>query len=103
MTGKIFARAEDVVARRIGGEVVLVPIRRRVGDMECVFTLNEVGARIWDLCDGSRGGEAITAAITTEYAVTPEEAACDVTTFLNDLQEAGMIEETRHDGLSDDR
>jgi hypothetical protein len=88
-----FVRAEDVVARRIGGEVVLVPIRRRVGDLESVFTLNEVGARIWDLCDGTREVDDIAAVLAGEYEVNAAEAAREIEAFLEEIREAGLIKE----------
>jgi hypothetical protein len=88
-----FVRAQDVVARRIAGEVVLVPIRRRVGDLESVFTLNAVGSRIWELCDGTRGAWAVAAALAEEFTVSAEEAARDVQAFLAHMQEAGLMEE----------
>ena len=39
----IFARNEEVVSRTIVDELILVPIRKDVADMETLYTLNEVG------------------------------------------------------------
>ena len=88
---------QSLVARRIGSEVVLVPIRRRVGDLESVFTLNEVGARVWDLCDATRGVDEIATVVAAEYQVDQGEAARDVRTFLREASEAGVIREIAQD------
>jgi hypothetical protein len=38
----VYRTAPDLVTRKVGDEAVIVPIRNRVGDLESVFTLNEV-------------------------------------------------------------
>ena len=53
----IFARNEEVVSRTIVDELILVPIRKDVADMETLYTLNEVGARVFELIDGKRALE----------------------------------------------
>ncbi len=37
-----FVRNREVVARQIEGELVIVPIRRGVGDLNSLYTLNQV-------------------------------------------------------------
>ena len=49
-----YRKDESVVSRKIADEVILVPIRKNVGDLESIYTLDEVGARIWELIDGIR-------------------------------------------------
>ena len=56
---RLFQKHSSIVSRRIADEVILVPIRRRLGEVECLYTLNEVGARIWELIDGTRRVEEI--------------------------------------------
>ena len=50
----IYQKSPDIVSRKIVDGMILVPIRRRVGEVESLYTLNEVGARIWELIDGRR-------------------------------------------------
>jgi len=38
-----FIRNREVVSRQIEGELILVPIRRGVGDLNSLYTLNQVG------------------------------------------------------------
>ncbi len=75
----------DMVFRQIGDEYVLVPIRNDVADMEAVFTLGGVGARIWELLDGERDGHTILEQIVQEYDVSTEEARGDLVKFLEQL------------------
>ena len=60
--------------------------------MESLFTLNEVGARVYELIDGERSVRDICAAIVEEFEVEPEEAQTDVTEFLEKLLSIGSIE-----------
>jgi len=48
----IYQKNEDLIARQIGDEVILVPIRKESGDLDNIYTLNEVAAFIWNLLDG---------------------------------------------------
>ena len=81
-----YRKSPDLVFRQIAGEFVLVPIRHDVADLEAVYTLGGVGARIWELLDGERDGHAILGQIVQEYDVTPEEARTDLVEFLGELE-----------------
>ena len=89
-----YARDPDFVHRRIVDEVILVPIARNFGDLESIFTLNGVGARIWDLLDGARSVDEIVEVIVAEYAVDGETARADVAEFLDQLAHIGAVKES---------
>ncbi len=91
--GKRFAKTESIVSRRIGDEFIMVPIRRKAGEVESVYTLNEVAARIWELTDGSRSVEQVRDAIVDEFEVTPEEAQDDLVELFLQLTEIGALQE----------
>ena len=74
------------VSRQIVGETILVPIRQNMGDLESVFSLNEVGTRVWELLDGARTLGDIRDRIADEFEVGTEEVARDLLEFLNQLQ-----------------
>lgn len=82
----------DVVIRRVGEESVVVPVRNRVGDLDSIFTLNEVASRIWDLLDGKRPVDAIVETICDEFEVTPDVAVSDVRDLLVSLEQAHLVE-----------
>ena len=66
-----YAKDPNMVFRDIEGEMILVPIRRRTADLESIYTLNETGARIWELLDGQHTLREIRDTIVQEYEVTP--------------------------------
>lgn len=91
--------APNVVCRRVGGESILVPIRKNVANLDYVYTLSAVGADVWALLDGVRPMDDVVDAICESYEVDRERAAADVTAFVTDLLDAGLLcertEETR--------
>ncbi len=80
------APAEHVRGRRLEHEAVVV-----LPDKGEVKVLNEVGAQIWALADGSRSVREIIAALCTEYNVSPALAEADTLKFLTELQQKGLI------------
>lgn len=88
----IYRKREDVVSRRVGDEVVIVPIRNNVGDLDSVYTLNEVAARVWSLLDGRHDSESVIEVICREFEVAPDVATSDVGELFASLEEAKLIE-----------
>jgi hypothetical protein len=91
-------KSDDLVTRSIAGETIIVPIRGQVGDLDSIFTLNEVGTRIWELLDGRRDDRMIVEELGKEFAVEEEEAARDVQEFLGSLQAVGLVQPSRVGG-----
>ena len=87
-----FVKRPDVVSRRIAGEAVLVPVRSRVAEIDSLYTLNDLGSRVWELLDGERTVSQIAEVICESYEVTAEEAMRDLIEFLAALESAGLIE-----------
>jgi len=81
----------DIVSRRIANEVILVPVRNKVGDLQSIYTLNEVGARIWELIDRKDSLKEIKDVLVEEFEVTPEAAEKDISEFLKKLESIGAI------------
>lgn len=86
-----FGRADSIVFRRIAQESILVPIRRSPGEAEEIYTLNEVGARIWELVDGTRTVEQVRDIIVEEYEVSTREAEKDLIELLEQLRQIGAL------------
>jgi hypothetical protein len=51
---RYYAKDADLVTRDVAGETIVVPIKNKVGDLNSIFTLNEIGTVIWGLIDGKR-------------------------------------------------
>jgi hypothetical protein len=81
----VLKKSENIVFRKIENEYILVPIRSNAADLDYIYTLNEVGARIWELIDGTRTVGDVRDIVCSEYDVTPETAAEDLDALLAEL------------------
>lgn len=88
---KVYKRNDSIVSRKIADEFILVPIKQNVGDLESIYTLNEVAARIWELIDGKIKVREIKDKIVEEFEVTPEEAGKDLIEHLKQLEKIKAI------------
>jgi hypothetical protein len=95
-TGR-FAKVGDFVTRTIADETIVVPVRSGVGDLDSIYTFNEIGAFVWSLIDGSRTLEDIVAAIAAEFEVDIAEARGDALEFVGTLAEAGLIRQAEEE------
>jgi hypothetical protein len=80
------APAEHVRGRRLEHEAVVV-----LPDQGEVKVLNEVGAQIWALADGSHSVRDIIAALCAEFEAPPAVIEADTLKFLAQLQQKGLI------------
>ena len=88
----VLHKDSSFVSRRIADEVILVPISRRVGEIDCLYALNEVGARVWDLID-RRSLKEVRDTIVEEFEVREEQAQEDLIELIEQLKEIGAIKE----------
>jgi len=87
----VFRRSKDVVCRNVGAESILVPIRNNVGNLDFVYTLSVVAARIWSLLDGVQTADQIVDAICAEYDVDRDTARADFAALASDLADVSLI------------
>lgn len=91
---RVLRRSADVVCRQVGPESILVPVRGTVGNLDFVYTLSPVAARIWSLLDGAKTLDEVIDAVCSEYEVDRETAMADVAELLSSLEEAKLVAET---------
>lgn len=91
MQERCYQKNPDMVFRKIADEYILVPIRHNVGDLESIYTLNEVAARTWELIDGKRTAGQIRDIIVDEFDVAAEEAEKDLIEHLQQLEKMDGI------------
>ena len=88
----IYAVSDDVVAREIEGEIIIVPLVAGIGDLEDeLFTLNETGKAIWELLDGRRSLQEVTRELSERYTAEPEKIQTDVLGLVGELLRRGMV------------
>jgi hypothetical protein len=56
------------------------------------YELDGVGVRIWHLCDGRRSIDDITRELLDEFDAPPALLAADITAFVAQLRESGLLE-----------
>ena len=89
---KVCVPSEDVVAREIEGEIVIVPLASGIGDMEDeLYTLNETGKAIWGRLDGKRSLSQIASELAAEYSAPAADIERDVLGLVGELARRKMI------------
>ena len=83
---KIYNKTSEVAFRKVSDEYILVPLSDDIADMDSLFTMNEVGAFIWEQIDGNRSISQIVENVTGEFDVKNETAQKDVLTFLDEIK-----------------
>lgn len=81
------------VARQVSNELVLVPVTRTAADLGGVFTLNDVGARVWKLAEECADAAEVARRLAQEYEVTEAQALADVEELLAQLRQIGALED----------
>ncbi len=82
----ICAPSDDIVARDIEGEIVIVPLVSGIGDAEDeLYSLNETGQAIWKQLDGARTLGAVVDALAQEFGTPRADIERDVLGFAREL------------------
>ena len=86
-----YCRSPEFVFREIAGEMILVPIKQKVGDLQCLYSLNATAGRIWDLLDGTRDLAGIRDMLASELDIGDEGLTADLFTFVEQLVEIDAV------------
>jgi hypothetical protein len=90
-----YAPSEDVVAREIEGELIIVPLAAGIGDVEDeIYTLNETGRAIWGRLDGRKSLRLVAQELGAEYDSPAEQLEKDVLGFVGELLRRRMLVES---------
>jgi hypothetical protein len=79
-------RVERVLDQLASDDLVLLEL-----DRGTYYSLNTVGARVWELCDGSRDVEGIVAMIADEFDAGRETIQGDVMELLEELTSEKLV------------
>jgi len=86
-----FMRNPDFIFRKVADEIVLVPIHQDVADMDSIYTLNELGAFVWEQLGQPTSIAALQNAILDEYEADPSLVSVELQDFLHQLVEFGAV------------
>lgn len=89
----IYKVKDGFVLRKIGPQIMAVPVGRLTSDIHGMVALNESGALLWDsLVRGSEKEELIQI-LLNEYETDKETVTSDIDIFLKNLEEQGVLEQ----------
>ncbi len=86
-----FERNPDFIFRKIIDEFILVPIHQDVADMDCIYTLNNVGAYVWEQLAQKASQSELQTALLEEFDAEPAILAADLENFLNEMTAIGAL------------
>jgi hypothetical protein len=86
-----FIRNREVVSRQIEGELIIVPIRRGVGDLNSLYTLNPVGSILWEYMTEGHTVPEMVSRVCDEFDVATSQAQADIQEFLRSMLEEKLI------------
>lgn len=88
----ICAPSDDIVAREIEGEIIIVPLSSGIGDTEDeIYSLNPTGQAIWKQLDGVRTLGAVVDALMNEFNASRAELETDVLGFCGEMVKRGIL------------
>lgn len=83
-------RDEQILVK--GGAKESILLNPRSGEY---YTLDEVGSRVWELCDGTKMVSEIVWVIVDEFDAPIETVSADVTELLQDLADEHLLSTSR--------
>jgi hypothetical protein len=90
-TTEVYERRDSLVTRDLAGEKVIVPVRGKVGDLSCIYTLNAVANEIWKLLDGKRTLNEIVSELSSEYEVEEATLTTDVLRVIDEMSQEDLV------------
>ena len=88
----VYCHSEDVVVRKIEGELILVPLVAGIGSLENeIYALDESGKEIWARIDGQKTIAEIIVDLKKIYGSSSRSIGADVAGLMTELAKRGLI------------
>ncbi len=87
----LLKRNPDFIARKIGGETVLIPLQKKIYDISSIYNLNELASQIWERLDGSKTLQDIQRELNETYDVSAQTLSGDMQVLIEQLQEIKAV------------
>jgi hypothetical protein len=87
----IVRKNKDIVTRVFDDEAILLPMYKTSDEINCIYNLNKVASRVWELFDGKRTLAEIRGVLLKEYDTTPKELDKELQALLKDLRDIKAI------------
>lgn len=92
-----YRQAPNIVARRLGEETLLVPVKGNLADMRQVFTLNATAEAVWQALAAPLDLDGIVARLCEAFHVEEATARADAQELLEQMSARGLVQ-TPSDG-----
>lgn len=89
----VYKVKDGFVLRKVGLQVMAVPVGRLTSEIHGMIALTESGALLWDLLISGTEKISLVNALLDEYEIDESTASRDVDMFLRGLKEQGVLEE----------
>ena len=84
---------KSFVTRKVGDEMVIVPLVNSVADMTKVITLNQTGTAIMETLDGKNNLKTVTSKLLELFDVESTELQDDLQKFITEALDKKIIEQ----------
>ena len=84
-------REEEIASKVIDGEAILINLATGV-----YYSMDKVGALVWDLLQPGYNVEEVISAVTSRYDVTREQAEVDVRDLVEELLQENLVASTEN-------
>jgi hypothetical protein len=92
---KLYVPSEEIVAREIEGELIIVPLVSGIGGVEDdLLSLNYTGKAIWDRLDGKNDLKKVVEGLSEEFEAPAGEIEKDVLGLVEELLKRRMLVES---------
>jgi len=90
----VYVPSNDVVAREIEGEIIIVPVSAGVVNIEDeLYSLNDTARAIWKELDGTKPLSTVVKTLAASYEINPAEIERDVVGLVGELLERRILVE----------
>jgi len=93
---QLFKKKNGFVEKAVGNEIVIVPLVGKVAQMEKVFSLNEIGAFIYNCLNTKKTTDELLSLILNEFEIDRETALNDLELFISKAVKIGIVEELKY-------
>lgn len=83
---------KEMILRKIGTDIVLVPVGNAFKDHSGLFMLSESACFLWEHIPECSSVEELTGKLFDEYEVTEKQALADTEEFIGKLVELDIVE-----------
>ncbi|MBQ7122243.1 MAG: PqqD family protein [Clostridia bacterium] len=87
----IYKVKDGFIVRRIGNQIMAVPVGRQTTDIHGVIALSESGELLWNALVSGADIEALADILTENYDVDRDTAKADTERFLDGLKQQGAL------------